>query len=60
MIRRKMVKPLGAERGGGLLHLAVHLDQQRLHRADDEGEGDEHSATTTAVRLGEMSIPNGL
>ena len=31
----------GAERGRRLLHLAVHLDQQRLHRADDEGQGDE-------------------
>ena len=34
----------GAERGGRLLHLAVHLDQQRLHRADDEGQGDEAAA----------------
>ena len=31
----------GAERGRRRLHLAVHLDQQRLHRADDEGQGDE-------------------
>ena len=31
----------GAERGRRLLHLPVHLDQQRLHRADDEGQGDE-------------------
>ena len=41
MIRRKIGEAAGAERGGGLLHLAVHLDQQRLHRADDEGKGDE-------------------
>ena len=31
----------GAERGRRLLHLLVHLHQQRLHRADDEGQGDE-------------------
>ena len=31
----------GAQRGSGLLHLPVHLDQQRLHGADDEGKGDE-------------------
>ena len=32
----------GAERGRRGLHLAVHLQQQRLHGADDEGQGDEH------------------
>ena len=31
-----------AERGRRGLHLAVHLEQQRLHGADDEGQGDEH------------------
>ena len=36
MIRRKMVNRLGAERGGGLLHLAVELEQHRLHGAHDE------------------------
>ena len=41
MMRRKIGEAAGAERGGRLLHLAVHLDQQRLHRADDEGQGDE-------------------
>ena len=31
----------GAERGRGLLHLPVELEQNGLHRPDDEGERDE-------------------
>ena len=51
----------GAERGGRLLHVAVHLDQQRLHRADDEGEGDEAERDDDRrARVSAMSIPTGL
>ena len=35
-IRRKVVERPGAERGGRLLHLAVELEQHRLHGAHDE------------------------
>ena len=36
MIRRNVVNELDAERGGGLLHLAVELEQDRLDGTDDE------------------------
>ena len=36
MTRRKVVKLRGPERRGRLLHLPVELDQDRLHRPDDE------------------------
>ena len=35
-MRRKVANVRGAERGGRLLHLAVELEQHRLHRAHDE------------------------
>ena len=50
----------GPERGGGGLHLTVHLQQQRLHGADDEGKGDDISATTTASESPPGKIPSGL
>ena len=51
----------GAERGRRRLHLAVHLDQQRLHGADDEGQGDEEQGHDDAPsRVKAMSMPNGL
>ena len=37
----KRLPAAGAERGGGLLELAVELLEHRLHRAHDEGQADE-------------------
>ena len=36
-----------AERRRRLLHLAVELEEDRLHRADDEGKRDEERARAT-------------
>ena len=39
--RRKVVQLGGAERAGGLLHLGVELEEDGLHRANDERQRDE-------------------
>ena len=46
-------EPVGAERGGGLLHLPVELDQHRLDGADDERqrhEQERHQHAPARVR----------
>ena len=55
MIRRKIVKLAGAERRGRLLHLAVELDQHRLHRAHDERQRHEQQRQHDAdARVGDV------
>ena len=55
MIRRKVVRGVGAERRGGLLHLAVELDQHGLHRAHDERQRHEQQRQRDR-RLGERDV----
>ena len=60
MIRRKIGEPAGAERRGRLLHLAVELDQHRLHRADDERQRHEQQRQHHAdARVGDVDARPG-
>ena len=61
MTRRKTVSGLRPQRGGGLLHLGVELEQHRLHRPDHERQGDEqerqHHADAGERHAGEAEDP---
>ena len=51
---------LGAERAGRLLHLAVELDQHRLHRPHDERQRhEEQREEDRAAREGEVDADRG-
>ena len=60
MIIRKTVNRLAPERGRGLLHLGLELDQHRLHRADDERQRDEQEREDDRGWVLAQSSPSGL
>ena len=61
MIRRKVVSGPGAEGGRGLLHLAVQLEQHRLHGAHHERQRHEQQRHADRRRAVNATLrPNGL